>query len=294
MSTLKRWLIEDAIFRGSPGRPFHQTLSCGFLNKNGLRTDVTDERYGRFAMIYLIRGKGHYSDSFGQQAGLRAGDVFFRCPDRRHTNEVDPASGWHEAFVSVRSDWYELFRRMEIFPAASVHFHLGTVPHIPEQIHALMQRLRTADTPGDNAHVEFDIAALMRWTLTQALESRGASSFQLEQLKLARERIRSHASTRLDLEKLLDGIGLSYSRLRSLFREAYGTSPGEYRVQVRIDQACSLLEATGLELKEIADQLGYSDAFAFSKQFKQRVGVSPSTFRERRLPRRKLNLLAES
>ncbi|MDP0498235.1 MAG: AraC family transcriptional regulator [Verrucomicrobiota bacterium JB024] len=282
MSVLKRWFLEDAIYRGSPGKSFGQSLSCGFLNKSGLTEDVTNEQYTRFAMIYLLNGRGWYSDSLGQEVELRAGDLFFRCPDRRHTTRPDPQSGWRETFVSLRSDWYGLFRAMELIPAQQACFTLGEVPHIPEFILGLMKRLRSADNPADNIHVEFDIAGLMRWVLARVQETHHPDAPRLELLKHARERIREQAATREPLELILKGTGLSYSRLRSLFRQTYGTGPGEYRVQVRIEQACALLETTGDRVQEIADRLGYSDAFAFSKQFRQHVGVSPSAFRKHR------------
>ncbi len=284
MNTLKRWFLEDAVYRSSPGKAFDQSLGCGFLNKSKHQADITNEHYDRFAMVYLLSGRGWYSDSLGQEVELRAGDVFFRCPDRRHTTRVDPASGWRETFVSLRSSWHPLFRAMELIPPEQTCFTLGRAPHIPEMTHALMQRLRAADTPTENVHVEFDVAALMRWALARAQETRYASSPRLELLKSAREVIRKHATSRQRLEEIVAGVGLSYSRLRSLFRQTYGSGPGEYRVQVRIEQACSLLGTTGLSVKEVADRLGYSDAFAFSKQFKQHVGVSPRAFREGRVP----------
>ncbi|QYY36910.1 AraC family transcriptional regulator [Ruficoccus sp. ZRK36] len=282
MESFNRWFLNDTIYRTSLGKPFEHTFSCGFMSKSGWTEDVTDQYSDRFAMIYLLNGSGTYSDSHGHRLTLRAGDVFFRRPDRRHTTEVDPDSAWHECFVSVRSHWHELFRSMDLIPTGQSCFTLGPVPYLPEMTASFLQRLRSTDTPSENAQVEFDIAALMQWTLSRVREDSQADLPRRELLRTARERIRQRACEHEGLETVLAGTGLSYSRLRGLFRQAYGISPGEYRVQVRIEQACALLEATALSIKEIADRLGYSDAFAFSKQFKQHVGVSPTLFRQRR------------
>ena len=35
----------------------------------------------------------------------------------------------------------------------------------------------------------------------------------------------------------------------------------------------------GIPLKEISDELGYCDTYAFCKQFKQQLGLSPGKFK---------------
>ncbi|QSP95655.1 AraC family transcriptional regulator [Marinobacter salinisoli] len=49
--------------------------------------------------------------------------------------------------------------------------------------------------------------------------------------------------------------------------------------QVRLKQACDLLEKTGLNLSQIAETLGYADAANFTRAFKRWTGISPSQHR---------------
>jgi AraC-like DNA-binding protein len=121
----------------------------------------------------------------------------------------------------------------------------------------------------------------MRRILTQHLFLPTSKSPHHDQLQTARALIRQHAATPDKLEIILKDIGVSYPRLRNLFSETYGISLGNYRIQVRVEQACALLETSSKSIQEIADQLGYADAFTFSKQFKQRIGVAPKLFRGR-------------
>lgn len=64
-----------------------------------------------------------------------------------------------------------------------------------------------------------------------------------------------------------------------LFRQVRGMTPGEFILGARIEMAASLLLFTRRTMAQIADELGYCDAFHFSKQFKTRVGVSPLVYR---------------
>ena len=271
----------EPVFRISPEKAYKHAISCGFLDKSGRTEDVTDERYDRLAMVYLLKGRGTYEDNTGLRVPLQAGDVFFRRPDRRHTNIIDPQSNWQECFVSLREKWFELFTEIGLLPPSLVRIYIGDKTDIPSAIRSFLRRLRTLDTPAENADIEFQIAALIRSTLTYALDNSDDTTRHKQLLQTAREAIRTHAGEDVSVEALLASQGLSYSRLRSLFRQAYGITPGEYRIRVRIERACALLNTTPLAVKEIASQLGYADAFSFSKQFKQRTGQSPLNFRRR-------------
>jgi AraC-like DNA-binding protein len=281
MHPLEKWFLQDTMYRGSAEQSFSQGLSCGFLNKSGKTDDVINESYDRLAMVYVLRGQGTYHDSLGQQFDLNEGDVFFRFPDRAHTGSIDPNSHWHECFVSLRAEWYHIFQQLELIRPDQVRHPMGITKEIPARIYGLMELIRSADTPSETSSLEFEIASLIRYVLVRAQQDRNARTPNIELLKRARELIRLQANQQCSIESLLSPIGLSYSRLRSLFRKTYGISPGEYRIQVRIENACTLLENTELPIKAIAEQLGYTDAFIFSKQFKQRVARSPQQFRAR-------------
>jgi len=64
------------------------------------------------------------------------------------------------------------------------------------------------------------------------------------------------------------------------FKETYGTTPLQYRINCQLTQAKNLLVDTALPLSVIAEECGFSDPFYFSRLFKRHVGVSPSRYRE--------------
>lgn len=278
---VEKWNHNRACYRSFSGKTYDHRLSCGFLNKAGISIDIENERYDRLAMVYLLRGRGRYEDSKGIRSALNPGDIFFRCPDRTHSTFISPDSQWLECFVSVRTEWFHLLRDIGLMLPESPVLHFGLHSEIPERIDTLMQQLIRSDTPLSNSDHEFEIVALMRQVLRRNLEPNSGSSRQQLQLERARAQIRSRATESIDLETILNTSGLSYSRIRSLFREIYGISPGDYRIQVRMEQACALLETTHQSVQQIADHLGYPDAFTFSKQFKQRIGLAPDHFRKR-------------
>lgn len=74
-------------------------------------------------------------------------------------------------------------------------------------------------------------------------------------------------------------LGISGQHLGRLFHAATGRSPKEFVVEARTQAAKAYLRGSSLPLKRIAAELGYHDEFHFSRQFRNRVGTSPSSWR---------------
>ncbi len=83
------------------------------------------------------------------------------------------------------------------------------------------------------------------------------------------------------LDDLARQVGLSRTVLAERFRRAMGDTPLSYLRTVRLQKAMRLLSDTDHKLEAVAAEVGYQDAFAFSKAFKRLAGVAPREFRQR-------------
>lgn len=63
------------------------------------------------------------------------------------------------------------------------------------------------------------------------------------------------------------------------FEEATGISPGEWVLQERTAQACSLLEATGMSIEQVATSVGFGSADVLRHHFRTRLDTSPTRYR---------------
>ncbi|RQR29672.1 AraC family transcriptional regulator [Burkholderia sp. Bp9142] len=82
------------------------------------------------------------------------------------------------------------------------------------------------------------------------------------------------------LEELARQTGLSRSALAERFRNALGDTPLSHLRTLRMQKAMQLLSDTQQSLEQVAQAVGYQDAFGFSKVFKRSTGQSPSQFRK--------------
>lgn len=81
------------------------------------------------------------------------------------------------------------------------------------------------------------------------------------------------------LESLARAAGLSRTALAERFREALGDTPLNHLRMLRMQKAMQLFANTEHTLEQIAQAVGYQDAFGFSKVFKRSTGQAPRAFR---------------
>lgn len=85
-----------------------------------------------------------------------------------------------------------------------------------------------------------------------------------------------------DYSLVAEKLHLSERTLRRRFHRLMGISVHEYMIQLRLQKASALLWGTDLPINEIAEQLGYRDIYFFSRQFRNRMQVTPTEFRRSR------------
>jgi AraC-like DNA-binding protein len=84
----------------------------------------------------------------------------------------------------------------------------------------------------------------------------------------------------LSLEAFAKLCHRSLSSFKREFHQHYGTSPGKWLLERRLECSAHLLRSTGLSVTEIVFECGFEDASHFCHAFKEKFGQSPSAFRE--------------
>lgn len=81
------------------------------------------------------------------------------------------------------------------------------------------------------------------------------------------------------LGRLAARFGYAPDYFGRVFRRMTGSPLSAYVIGVRMNQAKVLLHSCDSPIGEIARQLGYRDVCFFSRQFRQKAGLSPSAYR---------------
>jgi transcriptional regulator GlxA family with amidase domain len=74
-------------------------------------------------------------------------------------------------------------------------------------------------------------------------------------------------------------VGVTPAHLERLFKRQVGMSIGQFSLELRLQRAKQLLETTFRCLKEIRHEVAITDAANFSRLFKKRFSMTPTTCR---------------
>lgn len=91
--------------------------------------------------------------------------------------------------------------------------------------------------------------------------------------------IRLHPERTYRVNALAGQLHCTRRHFSRLFKQITGQSPQDYIVEARIEAAKGLLHSSSYSIARIAELTGYKDTYFFSRQFKQKTGLSPSRYR---------------
>lgn len=84
----------------------------------------------------------------------------------------------------------------------------------------------------------------------------------------------------LPLEEIAAAAGYSRRQMERLFRQATGSTPGNFYRGLRLDHGRNLLATTDLTLMEISAACGFETVSHFSKSFRARFGTAPTRLKQ--------------
>jgi len=93
-----------------------------------------------------------------------------------------------------------------------------------------------------------------------------------------KEYLDAHFAEPLDIATVARASCLSEYHFFRLFRAVHGMSPYQYVLRKRLEKAVARLREGRTSLAGIAEEFGFSDIHAFSKAFKNGMGVSPRAY----------------
>lgn len=91
----------------------------------------------------------------------------------------------------------------------------------------------------------------------------------------------AHLDEDLSVEILAEKACLSPRQFTRCFKRTFGSAPGEFVANLRLDEARRRLSASSVTIEGVADSVGYASADNFRRAFERRFGIPPSTYRGR-------------
>jgi len=228
--------------------------------------------------IYCVKGHG-WCEMGGAHREVGPGDVLVIPPGNAHTYGADELRPWTIFWVHVKGDNVApLLAELEAAQTNLV-LPLGESP----ELLALFEELLDVAEHGYAAsrllyasQILGHLIGLMIWDSRR--NSRGpldSTQKVVETIAYMKQHLDQHA-TAASFAALAN---LSESHYRSLFKRQIGYAPMDYFIRLRMHKACQLLDTTNLNIKQIANTVGYEDPLYFSRVFKAVVELTPTQYR---------------
>lgn len=105
---------------------------------------------------------------------------------------------------------------------------------------------------------------------------------ELDSLETLVAKIRATPSEFASVSDLADTLAVGTTKLHELFRTHYQTTPADLLLQARLSQAKSRLVNQEESIAETAYEVGFESLSVFNDNFKRRLGLTPSEYRDLR------------
>jgi len=242
-------------------------------------------------IVYVVSGSGQLEIN-DRSCPIEAGSVLFIHPEDETTYRVESPSMtiynvcFLPGFIAPRLDFLENDHHFfSIFaPGFSMSPELARIFYIQDSaksLHGLFRSLLT-----EYRGTEVNRAELIRAMLVELLirlQRLAVRNFLGDKstnvVWMVRDYIDRHFSEKIDFEALAKHVGLSRSRLSSVFKTAAGHCISEEILSRRLTEAQRLLAATALPISQICFRCGFNDVSLFYRNFHRRLNTTPLMYR---------------
>lgn len=245
---------------------FYQEKEQGFF--------FSGEQHPMLELTYVDQGSLH-SVADGLDLTLSKGDMVIYGADQWHMQYSD--IGVAPRFVTISfdlegSDLAPLLNRKISPPQSAVlllqqmlreqeHMDAWSTDIIISQLNLLLLLLLRSDgAPAEK------------------LKSSNALHSENETIRRAQQYISAHIRHKLSVPAVAAQVEVSPSYLTALFHKNLQISPGEYIRRMKLQESKQMIRERSMNFTEIAEALHYSTVHHFSRQFKEKFGMTPSEY----------------
>jgi AraC-like DNA-binding protein len=226
-------------------------------------------------LTYVDQGTLH-SVADGLDLVLEQGDMALYGPGQWHMQYADVEVA--PRFVTISFD----------VEGGDLSGLLNRKFQMPQKAVTLLQQMLREQERMDTYSDDMIISLLNQLLLILLRESDAPSGDKLkasnsvhsenEIIRQAQQYISAHIREKLSVPLVARMVDISPSYLTALFHKNLQISPGEYIRRIKLQESKQMIREDNLNFTEIAAALQYSTVHHFSRQFKEKFGITPSEY----------------
>lgn len=239
--------------------------------------------HNHMEIAYIISNKAIFNID-GVSHEVKEGDLVLINPEQIHSGRVISPNNLSEEFFIGFTDF-----KMGDMPDNTLFKGLSPIiktnPNSRKKILALINAILEENTQEQTGKYFMLKSYLVQFVLLAIREkqqesTRCANNNKLKLSSEITEYLHEHFAEKISLDQIAKNMYLSPFYISKVFKEETGEAPINYLIKIRLENAKELLLNQNLSIKEIADAVGYEDAYHFSKIFKKHYGMSPVEYKK--------------
>ena len=220
---------------------------------------------------FVYKGKGVLRIN-GQAFAPGENSVYFLHKHSDHMYGPDKRDPWSKLFFVIDGALMEYL--FTIYDLGDTYF-IPDCPQLRKFFDEMMQ-LRLS-----RREIDRQAASLFHRFLEEchALRHGATTPFIATEVGDLKTFLDDNLERKVCLERYCREKKCSCASLIRRFKTHFGTSPYDYLMQRRIEEARLLLRHSAFSVKEIASRFNFSDQYYFSNYFKRKTGLSPQKYK---------------
>jgi AraC-like DNA-binding protein len=252
-----------------------ETVVCGGREQctPAYRIERTNFKY--YSIEFVSSGRGLLTKA-GITSELRPGAVYSYGPKTAHTIVTDPSHPMLKHFVDFTgTDLVRLLRSTDLTG------HRPLYVSNPFRIRSIFENLITT---GNNESQNRDAlcALLLRQLILlvddSAIDAQSAFSPAWQTYLRCRQHMERNFLGIAMVSQLAEACHVDPAYLARLFKRFAGETPLQLLTRLKMGRAADLLGTRKLLVKEVAEAVGFTDPYHFSRVFKRVYGIPPEAF----------------
>jgi AraC-like DNA-binding protein len=263
--------------RLKPGKSQKLRVVSGGREHCGKDYQIDRTGFAFLTVEFVLAGAGVVSLQ-GKSHELKPGTVLVYgrgMPHRISSDPVHPMTKYFLAFEGQEAR--ELLAEAKLPPGS-----VAQVKH-PEQIQQLLEELIDFGL-GDHANRDRLCATSLQYLIMKLGVLSVPFGFVQTPSMATYERCRRYIEENFlsisSLQSVADACHVDLAYLCRLFQRFGRESPSQYLQHLRMNRAVDLLQNSNRLIKEVAQEIGFSDPYNFSRAFKRVFGLSPAFLRK--------------
>ena len=231
-----------------------------------------------YQINYITEGEG-IIETYQNSYPIKKGTIIIIKPGLWHRYKPLEIIGWQENYIGFNGNIPQSILNLPFFSSEAPVIKIGYHESIIKSFFDVFNLIRD-EKPGYHEICSGLVMSILGKIISIKKNENFVNKTIEHSIQNACIIIRNNLTSNLNVEELASDLNISYSLFRKVFKKYIGLSPAQYHLSLRIQQAQYMLANSNLSIKEISFSLGFCSIYYFSKLFKEKINMTPGTYRQ--------------